>query len=132
MNKNGTIVNDKIKSYSIEDMAFYIGEQRTGTSYDTPLRGAFIFLHTVCYSLFIKYPFMKEFQDFQPSQLVSLLAQETISYYKLIGDDASVEECTHCNNRIRQIEMELDSRRDPQKKNILNRQYQAASSEYSF
>ena len=75
---------------------------------------------------------MKEFQDFQPSQLVNLLAQETISYYKMIGDDASVEECTQCNNRIRQIEMELDSRRDPQKKNILNRQYKAASSEYSF
>ena len=75
---------------------------------------------------------MKEFQDFQPSQLVNLLAKETISYYKLIGDDASVEECTQCNDRIRQIEMELDSRRDPQERNILNREYKIASPEYSF
>jgi len=75
---------------------------------------------------------MKEFQDFQPSQLVNLLAQETISYYKLIGDDASVEECTQCNDRIRQIEIELNSRRDPHERNILNRQYKASSPEYSF
>ena len=66
---------------------------------------------------------MKELQDFQPTQLVNLLAQETISYYKLIGDDASVEECTQCNDRIRQIELELDSRRDPYDRNILNPQY---------
>jgi len=52
---------------------------------------------------------MKELQDFQPTQLVNLLAKETISYYKLIGDDASVEECTQCNDKIRQIEMELNS-----------------------
>jgi hypothetical protein len=75
---------------------------------------------------------MKELQDFQPSQLVNLLAQETVSYYKLIGDGASVEECTQCNNRIRKIEMELDSRRDPYDKNILNRQYKSPSPEYSF
>ena len=75
---------------------------------------------------------MKEFQDFQPSQLVNLLAKETISYYKLIGDDASVEECTQCNDRIRQIELELDSRRDPQERNILKRQYKTPSPEYSF
>ena len=66
---------------------------------------------------------MNKFQDFQPSQLLNLLAQETISYYKLIGDDASVEECTQCNDRIRQIEIELDSRRDPYERNILTRQY---------
>ena len=75
---------------------------------------------------------MKELQDFQPTQLVNLLAKETISYYKLIGDDASVEECTQCNYRIRQIELELDSRRDPQERNILTRQYKSASAEYSF
>lgn len=75
---------------------------------------------------------MKEYQDFQPTQLVNLLAQETISYYKLIGDGASVEECTQCNDRIRQIETELGSRRDPQERNILNRQYQMPSPEYSF
>ena len=75
---------------------------------------------------------MKEFQDFQPAQLVNLLAQETIAYYKLIGDDASVEECTHCNDRIRQIEMELNSRRNSHDRNILNRQYESSSPEYSF
>ena len=75
---------------------------------------------------------MKEFQDFQPSQLVNLLAKETISYYKLIGDDASVEECTQCNDRIRQIEMELNSRRDLHERNILTREYKIASPEYSF
>lgn len=75
---------------------------------------------------------MKEYQDFQPTQLVNLLAQETISYYKLIGDGASVEECTQCNDRIRQIETELGSRRDPLERNILNHQYQTSSPEYSF
>jgi len=75
---------------------------------------------------------MKEFQNFQPSELVNLLAQETISYYKLIGDDASVEKCTQCNDRIRQIEIELDSRRDPHERNILTRQYKLPSPEYSF
>ncbi len=75
---------------------------------------------------------MKELQDFHPSQLVNLLAQETISYYKLIGDGASVEECTQCNDRIRQIEMELDSRRDPFDRNILKRQYKSTLPEYSF
>lgn len=75
---------------------------------------------------------MKEFQDLQPSQLANLLAQETISYYKLIGDDASVEECTQCNVRIRQIEMELDSRREAHDRNILSRQYKSPLPEYSF
>lgn len=75
---------------------------------------------------------MKELQDFQPTQLVNLLAQETITYYKLIGDDASVEDCTQCNDRIRQIEIELDSRRDPRERNILTRQYKLPSPEYSF
>ena len=75
---------------------------------------------------------MKELQDFQPTQLVNLLAKETISYYKLIGDDASVEECTQCNDRIRQIEIELNSRRGLHDRNILNRQYKLPSPEYSF
>ena len=75
---------------------------------------------------------MKEFKDFHPLQLMNLLAQETISYYKLIGEDASVEECTQCNDKIREIEMELNSRRDPYDRNILNREYKIESSEYSF
>jgi len=75
---------------------------------------------------------MKELQNFQPSQLVNLLAEETILYYKLIGDGASVEECTQCNDRIRQIEIELNTRRDPQERNILNRQYKLPTPEYSF
>jgi hypothetical protein len=62
---------------------------------------------------------MTELKDFQPSQLVKLIAQETISYYRLIGDGASVEECTQCNSWIKQIELELDSRRDQEEKKIL-------------
>jgi len=75
---------------------------------------------------------MKELQEFQPSKLVNLLAQETISYYKLIGDGASVEECTQCNNRIRQIEMELGSRRNPEERNILKQPSKSVPYEYSF
>jgi hypothetical protein len=56
---------------------------------------------------------MEELHDFQPSQLANLLAKETITYYKLIGYGASVEECTQCNSRIKEIQMELDSRRNP-------------------
>lgn len=72
---------------------------------------------------------MIELKDFQPSQLVKLLAQETISYYRLVGDDASVEECTQCNHRIKQIEKELDSRRDQEDKNIFRQR--SAPLEYS-
>jgi hypothetical protein len=61
---------------------------------------------------------MKKLQDFQPSHLMSLLAKETISYYKLMGDGASVEECTQCNNRIAQIRREIESRKNPDEKNI--------------
>ena len=75
---------------------------------------------------------MKELQDFQPTQLVNLLAKETISYYKLIGDDASVEECTQCNNGIRQIQMELESRRSKVEKNIFHDQDISAPAEYSY
>lgn len=74
---------------------------------------------------------MTKLRDFQPSQLVNLLAQETITYYKLIGYGATVEECTECNNRIKQIQMELDSRRDPAEKNIFKRQYVSVPPEYS-
>ena len=75
---------------------------------------------------------MKELQDFQPSQLMSLLAKETLTYYKLMGDAASVEKCTQCNNRITQIRRELDSRRNPNEKNIPLRKNVFAPREYSF
>jgi hypothetical protein len=65
---------------------------------------------------------MEELQDFSPSQLVNLLAKETISYYKLVGYGASVEECTQCNNRIKQIEKELDSRRGLEEKKLFQRE----------
>ena len=64
---------------------------------------------------------MKELHDFQTSQLINLVAQETINYYKLVGYSASVEECTQCNNRIKQIQMELASRRNQDEINILER-----------
>jgi hypothetical protein len=64
---------------------------------------------------------MEALQDFQPSQLVRLLAKETITYYKLVGYGASVEECTQCNNRIKQIEKELDSRRNLEEKKLFER-----------
>ena len=38
MNKNGTIANGKKNGHSLEDLAFEIGEQHIGTSYETPLR----------------------------------------------------------------------------------------------
>ncbi len=75
---------------------------------------------------------MKELQDYQPSQLMNLLAKETIAYYKLVGYGASVEECTQCNNKIKQIERELDSRRSSEEKNIFLRKYVSAPVEYSF
>lgn len=75
---------------------------------------------------------MKELQDFQPSELMSLLAKETIWYYKLIGDKASVEKCTQCNNRIAQIRREIDSRRNPDEKNISLRKDVTAPREYLF
>ena len=75
---------------------------------------------------------MNELQDFQPLQLVNLLAEQTVTYYKLIGYGASVEECTQCNDRIKQIQKELASRRNPEERNILERQYAHAEPEYSF
>jgi primosomal replication protein N len=75
---------------------------------------------------------MKELHDFQTSQLINLLARETINYYKLIGYCASVEECTQCNNGIRQIQMELESRRTKEEKNIFQRQNISAPVEYSY
>ena len=75
---------------------------------------------------------MKELHDLQTSQLLSLLAKETINYYKLIGYGASVEECTQCNNGIRQIQMELELRRTKEEKNIFQRQDVSAPVEYSY
>jgi len=75
---------------------------------------------------------MKELQDFQPLQLSNLLAKETVMYYKLIGYGSSVEECTQCNDRIKQIQRELESRRDPEERNILQRRNVSAAAEYSF
>jgi hypothetical protein len=64
---------------------------------------------------------MEALQNFQPSQLAHLLAKETITYYKLVGYGASVDECTQCNTRIKQIERELASRRDPEEKKLFQR-----------
>ncbi len=75
---------------------------------------------------------MKELHGFQKLQLVNLLAEETITYYKLIGYEASVEECTQCNNRIKQIQKELDSRTNPEERNILQQEYRLVPREYSF
>jgi GTP cyclohydrolase I len=38
MNKNGSITNGVKNGHSLEELAFMIGEQHTGTSFDTPLR----------------------------------------------------------------------------------------------
>ena len=65
---------------------------------------------------------MKELFEFQTAHLANLLAKETINYYKLVGFGASVEECTHCNDRIKQIEEELRSRRNKEERNIFQRQ----------
>ena len=76
--------------------------------------------------------FMKELHDFQTSQLLNLLAKETINYYKLVGYGASVEECTQCNNGIKQIQMEIESRRTQEEKNILQSENISAPVEYSY
>ena len=73
-----------------------------------------------------------ELKDFQLTQLMSLLAQQTISYYKLIGDGASVEECTQCNNRIKAIRSELDSRRNPQERIFFQREHITVPLENTF
>ena len=65
---------------------------------------------------------MNELHDFQTAHLLNLLAKESINYYKLIGYGASVEECTQCNIGIKQIQMELESRRSKDEKNIFHRQ----------
>ena len=75
---------------------------------------------------------MKELHDFQTSQLLNLLAKETINYYKLVGYGASVEECTQCNNGIKHIQMELESRRIKEEKNILQSENISAPVEYSY
>ena len=75
---------------------------------------------------------MKELHDFQTSQLLNLLAKETINYYKLVGYGASVEECTQCNNGIKQIQTELESRRAKAEKNIFHGQNISEPAEYSY
>jgi len=75
---------------------------------------------------------MDELNDFQTSQLVNLLAKETINYYKLVGYGASVEECAQCNSRIKQIEKELESRRNQTEKIIFQRQDVSEPVEYSY
>ena len=74
---------------------------------------------------------METLQDFQPSQLVRLLAKETISYYKLVGYGASVEECTQCNDRIKQIERELNARRYAEEKKMLQQYYPALADNFA-
>ena len=64
---------------------------------------------------------MESLQDFQPSHLIRLLAKETITYYKLVGYGASVDECTQCNARIKEIEKEVDARRYAAEKKMLQR-----------
>jgi len=75
---------------------------------------------------------MDELNDFQTSQLVNLLAKETINYYKLVGYGVSVEECAQCNSRIKQIEKELESRRNQTEKIIFKRQDVSEPVEYSY
>ena len=75
---------------------------------------------------------MEELHDFQTPHLLKLLAKETINYYKLIGYDESVEESTQCNNLIKQIQMELESRRAKEEKNIFQRQDVSTPAEYSY
>ena len=82
--------------------------------------------------LYVNYSYMKELHDFQTSQLLNLLAKETINYYKLIGYGASVEECTQCNNGIKQIQKELASRRTKEEKNIFQRENMSEHVEYSY
>ena len=75
---------------------------------------------------------MEELHDFQTSQLVNLLAKETINYYKLVGFGATVEECTQCNNGIKQIQKELESRRSNDERIIFQRQSISEPAEYSY
>jgi len=96
-------------------------------------RGAFCFYCTMFAMLvYFNYPYMKELHDFQTSQLLNLLAKETINYYKLVGYGASVEECTQYNNGIKRIEMELESRRTKEEKNIFHHENISAPVEYSY
>ena len=74
---------------------------------------------------------MESLQDLQPSQLVRLLAKETITYYKLVGYGASVDECTQCNARIKQIEKELDARRYAEERKMLPRYSPAVADNFT-
>jgi len=73
---------------------------------------------------------MKELNTIQTSKLVSLLAEETINYYKLVGYGASIEECRQCNHGIKQIEIELNSRRNSE--NILHPEVMNEPAEFTL
>jgi|GEM_PF-1718268 len=75
---------------------------------------------------------MSELKDFQSAQLLTLLTQETISYYKLVGHGASEEKCTQCISRINGIRAELNSRRNSGGENIFQHRSMAVPSHYSF
>ena len=62
---------------------------------------------------------MKDLHYYQTSQLINLLAKETVNYYKLVGYGASIEECRTCNSGIKQIQAELETRRLEETENIL-------------
>ena len=95
--------------------------------------GLFVFIAQCLQCLYtLITSFMKELHGFQTSQLLNLLAKETINYYKLVGYGASVEECTQCNNGIKHIQMELESRRIKEEKNILQSENISAPVEYSY
>ena len=75
---------------------------------------------------------MEALQDFQPSQLIRLLAKETVTYYKLVGYGASVDECTQCNARIKQIEKELAARRYTEEEKMLQRYSPALADNFTL
>jgi hypothetical protein len=75
---------------------------------------------------------MTEVNNFQITMLKEQLAKETINYYKLVGYGAGIEECRECNSRIKQMEVELESRRDLYVNDLLKRQYEFSPTEHSF
>lgn len=62
---------------------------------------------------------MKKLRNFPTQQLNTLLARETVNYYKLVGFGASIEECIECNNGIKEIQTELELRRNHEENNML-------------
>ena len=74
---------------------------------------------------------MTEVNNSQITALKELLAKETINYYKLVGYGASIEECRACNGRIKQMESELESRRDPHNNDLFNPGYHLRNIHFS-